>query len=930
MQKIENRGITIGPEDGQPLRSGNYLYWNPQFANIVREHLSDFLPQADEAGAGSALFHKRERGRELCATSSSFLDPAAKIPASAVGALVAAIDRMHAKASDPSTSPDAAAFIRGFSLPDPAEMPEAWRIPAGSRGPLILWGWKKNGSKGSTFLPLTPTSAKWPDAAARRDLRLLLQGNKRLGTSVFYSWPWRVFGAAALAALLALLAFLLVNKCGCDGSGSEPKPDNPTQHEEPIAPSPTNGVASVVESTNHAYRVSLASESERDGRFLPVFHLEPPDNEAIDAKWVDWELDGVDAGRGFEEAVGDKNFHAWNPENGFGSNETHRVGAILTQDNGTNELHRIHALPFEWKKGEVKSDGDGDDHGGGGEDHGGCDDPKGGGDHGGGDPDGGDDHKGGDGDHGGDDDHKGGDDPKGDGDDPKGDSDYPKGDSDYPKGGEKPQPPAVDYCPIHPDSALVEGTCRVRCPICGKHLEKDGGKRCPNTCDKHPDTHLDKGICPKCHPGGGMETVEDWVNLLGEQERDGRLYPVFSVSTRIQTQTKREEWTLDGADAGEGSTNEKREWVWSPPNGFGPGETHEIGAVSTKMIDGKVRKIKAKPYVWTHNPPPPEDVKRNIVGCGSRLDEDSNREYFLIRLFSNPEDHRAEVESWTADLEGMEIPCSKDTEFSNAMRLYKTGIPRDGVVTVKASVLIAKTLRREMSAAFLFKAGMLESDGVDDTGRMDTVTTLYTVCGPSVFFCDVPGRGSGTAFAVTKRDLITNEHVIHGHRTAILCKEDGTRISAKIVLSDETHDLAWLRIENPVLNPLEIDGDQSVLEAIVKDVNERGVESSADVIAFGYPYWAKDQDPSKDQIPTMSRTVGKIRAFTQDGMIAHSALTTHGNSGGPLFAVNGTIIGVNTQIGFQDKQGSELLGQISKSIPASVIPRVFPNLFSGE
>ena len=83
----------------------------------------------------------------------------------------------------------------------------------------------------------------------------------------------------------------------------------------------------------------------------------------------------------------------------------------------------------------------------------------------------------------------------------------------------------------------------------------------------------------------------------------------------------------------------------------------------------------------------------------------------------------------------------------------------------------------------------------------------------------------------------------------------------------------------------------------------------------------------------MSKTVGRIEKINTDHSIPyidHTALITHGNSGGPLLAMNGVVLGVtNGSHGHVENQ-SEVIEDEVHSIPAQLIPQAFPRLFPGE
>ena len=173
-KKTGSEGLRIDQTVGAPLRSGNYLYWDAQLQQIVQADLGRFCPEVSHISASdgvfSAEFRQNSLGtQELCRNSIPISDWRARIPEGELEEFVAAIDAMHQKAKERNVVGDSARFIRDFRVPDPREMPEAWRVSPGRPGHLlVLWGFA--GSPTAAVLPLTETSKAWPDADRRVDL----------------------------------------------------------------------------------------------------------------------------------------------------------------------------------------------------------------------------------------------------------------------------------------------------------------------------------------------------------------------------------------------------------------------------------------------------------------------------------------------------------------------------------------------------------------------------------------------------------------------------------------------------------------------------------------------------------------------------------------------------------------------------------------
>ena len=139
----------------------------------------------------------------------------------------------------------------------------------------------------------------------------------------------------------------------------------------------------------------------------------------------------------------------------------------------------------------------------------------------------------------------------------------------------------------------------------------------------------------------------------------------------------------------------------------------------------------------------------------------------------------------------------------------------------------------------------------------------------------------GSGFVIDPSGIvITNDHVIAGADQINVTLNDGTRLKAKIVGIDKKTDLAVLKITPP--HPL----------TAVKFGDSDKLRLGEWVIAIGNPF-------SLGGTVTAGIVSAKNRDISTnpyDSYIQTDAAINRGNSGGPLFNLDGDVIGVNTLI----------------------------------
>lgn len=144
---------------------------------------------------------------------------------------------------------------------------------------------------------------------------------------------------------------------------------------------------------------------------------------------------------------------------------------------------------------------------------------------------------------------------------------------------------------------------------------------------------------------------------------------------------------------------------------------------------------------------------------------------------------------------------------------------------------------------------------------------------------EVSSLGSG--FVISPEGLIaTNNHVVAEADEIVVIFPDGTALEAELVGADDKTDLAVLRVQPDTPLPAAALGDSE--SAQVGDW----------VMAIGNPF-GLGGSVSLGIVSALNRD---IDAGPYDSFIQTDAAINQGNSGGPLFDMNGEVVGINTAI----------------------------------
>lgn len=168
-------------------------------------------------------------------------------------------------------------------------------------------------------------------------------------------------------------------------------------------------------------------------------------------------------------------------------------------------------------------------------------------------------------------------------------------------------------------------------------------------------------------------------------------------------------------------------------------------------------------------------------------------------------------------------------------------------------------------------------------------------------------RSLGSGFIISADGIVvTNNHVIEGAEEIEVYLTDGTRLPATIVGKDDKTDLAVLKVDAGHELPFVEFGDSD--RAVVGDW----------VMAIGNPFGLG----GSVTLGIVSARNRDIQSGPYDQFIQTDAAINQGNSGGPLFDMDGKVVGINTAI---IARGGSSLG-IGFAVPVNLARPVIDQL----
>ena len=206
-----------------------------------------------------------------------------------------------------------------------------------------------------------------------------------------------------------------------------------------------------------------------------------------------------------------------------------------------------------------------------------------------------------------------------------------------------------------------------------------------------------------------------------------------------------------------------------------------------------------------------------------------------------------------------------------------------------------------MTASEVYKANVNSTVGITTS-----ITTNY-------FGYETTAAASGSGFIISADGyIVTNHHVIDGANKITVTLYDGKSYEAELIGSDESNDIAVLKIDADGLTPV-----------VLGSSNDLSVGD--EVVAIGNPLGELTFSLTAGVVSALDRTI--TTQNTTMNLIQTDTAINSGNSGGALFNMYGEVVGItNAKYSSSGLTSEASIDNIGFAIPIDNVKSIIESL----
>ncbi|MBP5267271.1 MAG: trypsin-like peptidase domain-containing protein [Ruminococcus sp.] len=197
--------------------------------------------------------------------------------------------------------------------------------------------------------------------------------------------------------------------------------------------------------------------------------------------------------------------------------------------------------------------------------------------------------------------------------------------------------------------------------------------------------------------------------------------------------------------------------------------------------------------------------------------------------------------------------------------------------------------------------------------NVDSTVGITTEISTNYFGYTTTAAASGSGFIITEDGyIVTNYHVIDGANKVKVTTYDNTSYDAEIVGSDESNDIAVLKI------------DATGLEAVTLGDSE-ALSVGDNVVAIGNPLGELTFTLTSGVVSAMDRQITTSNSVMMN-LIQTDCAINSGNSGGALFNMYGEVVGVTNAKYSSNSSTEASIDNIGFAIPINTVKDIVTSI----
>ena len=166
---------------------------------------------------------------------------------------------------------------------------------------------------------------------------------------------------------------------------------------------------------------------------------------------------------------------------------------------------------------------------------------------------------------------------------------------------------------------------------------------------------------------------------------------------------------------------------------------------------------------------------------------------------------------------------------------------------------------------------------------VNAVVLVYNQGTTSTYWGQAESQSSGSGMIISKDGyVLTNNHVVEGAEKLTVMTTSGEEYDATVIGADEVNDVALLKIE----------GDEDFPTVSIGDSDN--IQVGQQVCAIGNPLGELTNTLTVGYVSALDREISESSTGSTINMFQTDCAINSGNSGGPIFDMNGNVVGITT------------------------------------